>query len=253
VQLTDSVRLLYGFESFHEWLANDVERSREGEGTRFLPEPLRPGQDPVRVPAHRQLGRGHRAPHRRAVHPGCPVTAVFAVNRTTIGAFTSAQLRVSPRLILDGGVRLQAAPELTDESAGYGLAPTLSAAAVYELVPDWHLKVNYAEGFRPPVFNNTNSNGDASRDRRLGDLKVEKSRSGTVEVNAPPLPRQQAIRELDLAPTTRTPRWRTTSRSSPAATPTLAIAASTRWNSSPSSTCAAGTASSSATPTTRCR
>ena len=33
VEVGERTRLLYGFEAFHEWLANDVARSREGQGS----------------------------------------------------------------------------------------------------------------------------------------------------------------------------------------------------------------------------
>jgi outer membrane receptor protein involved in Fe transport len=195
----ERLHVLYGFEAFHEWLANDVERSREGDGTEghFL-SPYDLGKLPFACPRTATWDAASRHPVNADFVAGCPVTAVFAVDRTTIGGFTQAELRVSPRLVLDGGVRLQAAPELDEQSAGYGLAPTLSAAAVYELAPDWHVKLNYAEGFRPPVFNNTNSNGDAIEIDGSEDLKVEKSRSGTVEVNSRLLRNQRMIRELDL-------------------------------------------------------
>jgi outer membrane receptor protein involved in Fe transport len=139
---------------------------------------------------------------RRPTHTefvaGCPVTVVFQVSRTTIGGFTSVQVRPTSRLILDGGVRLQAAPELSDRSRGYGLAPTFSATAVYEFATDWHLKVNYAEGFRPPVFNNTDANGEAVNIGGSPSLRIETSRAAQAEVNARLLKGQGRIRELDL-------------------------------------------------------
>jgi outer membrane receptor protein involved in Fe transport len=198
-EVGERLRVLYGFESFREWLADDVERSREGAGTEghFI-SPYDLGRIPFACPHTATWNPATGKPDNVQFVEGCPVTAVFAVNRTTIGGFGSAQFRVSPRLVLDGGVRLQAAPETDSESAGYGLAPTLSAAAVYEVVPDWHVKLNYAEGFRPPVFNNTNSNGDAIEIDGSEDLKVEKSRSGQVELNARLLRNQPVIRELDL-------------------------------------------------------
>jgi outer membrane receptor protein involved in Fe transport len=115
-----------------------------------------------------------------------------------VGAFTSLQLRPTDKLILDGGVRLQAAPALSDKSADYGLQPTFSAAAVYEFIPDWHVKVNYAEGFRPPGFNARNGNGEAVQLSGTPALEVEQSRSAQVEVNARLLKGQKRIRELDV-------------------------------------------------------
>jgi outer membrane receptor protein involved in Fe transport len=95
-------------------------------------------------------------------------------------------------------VRLQAAPEIFAFDRSYGLAPTFSAAAVYEFVPSWHLKFNYAEGFRPPVFQDTDSNGEAVQIDGDPDHAHERSRSAQAEVNARLLKGENRIRELDL-------------------------------------------------------
>src|SRR5207249_4882017 len=128
----------------------------------------------------------------------CPLTFSFTVSRTTVGAFTSLQLRPTKKLILDGGVRLQAAPKVATLDRSYGLTPTLSAAAVYEFTPGWHLKFNYAEGFRPPVFQDTDSNGEAVQIDGDPNLSVETSKSGQAEINARLLKGVKRIRELDV-------------------------------------------------------
>jgi outer membrane receptor protein involved in Fe transport len=197
--LTEKLRMLYGFEAFHEWLPDDTEQSRQGPGseaTFFGPSHFK--SVPFPCPLTGTWNDTNQTVENVRNVPSCPMTMIFQVSRTTIGGFTDLQLRPNPRLILDGGVRLQAAPALTSTARGYGLQPTLSGAAVYEFVPDWHLKLNYAEGFRPPVYNNTDSNGEAVEIDGDEDLRVEKSQSGQVEVNARLLKGRRRIRELDL-------------------------------------------------------
>jgi outer membrane receptor protein involved in Fe transport len=199
VQLTDSLRMLYGFEAFHEWIPADDTDSRQGTGrqaTFFGPSNLR--RLPFACPLDADWDAAAQAPTNLRFVTGCPVTFLFEVSRTTIGGFSSFQLRPTSKMILDAGLRLQAAPEITSTARGYGLTTTLSGAAVYQFLPDWHLKLNYAEGFRPPVFNNTDSNGEAVSIDGSEFLKVETSRSGQVEVNARMLRGVKGIRELDL-------------------------------------------------------
>jgi outer membrane receptor protein involved in Fe transport len=199
VQVNDWLRVLYGAEAFHEWFADNTDGSREGAGTQSdFYSPYNLAQLPFACPLQGAWDPALQKPVDVSFVDGCPVTVVFEVNRTTLGGFTALQVRPSSRLVLDGGVRLQVAPELAAHSRGYGLTPTFSAAAVYELVRNWHVKVNYAEGFRPPVFNNTDANGESVNIGGSPDLKVETSRSGQGEINARVFQGQRSIRELDL-------------------------------------------------------
>jgi outer membrane receptor protein involved in Fe transport len=199
LELGSQLRLLYGFESFHEWMVDSTKGSREGAGLEatFL-SPYDLGRLPFACPRTASWDPVNRAPTMSHLVAGCPVTLVFAASRTTIGGFASAQLRPSSRLILDFGARLQAAPDVAADSRSYGVTPTLSAAAVYEFVAGWHVKINYAEGFRAPVFNNTDANGEAVDIGGSPDLQVETSRALQGEVNARLLKGVRAIRELDL-------------------------------------------------------
>jgi len=196
---SDRLRVLYGLEAFHEWLPDDTSLSRQGEGheTRFF-GPSNFNLLPFGCPRTGKWNADTGMLMGTDYIDSCPLTFVFKVSRSTVGAFTDLQFRPSKRLILDGGVRLQMAPEPFADSRGYGLTPTLSGAAVYEFIPDWHLKLNYAEGFRPPVYNNTDSNGEAVSIDGDENLRVETSKSGQVEVNARLLKGQRRIRELDL-------------------------------------------------------
>jgi outer membrane receptor protein involved in Fe transport len=199
LDLGSHARLLYGVEAFHEWVDENTERSRGGPGIEatFL-SPYDLAKLPFACPSTGVWDPAARVPVQTQLVAGCPVTVVFQVSRTTLGGFTSLQLRPTSRLILDGGVRLQAAPTLSARSRGYGLTPTFSATAVVELATDWHVKLNYAEGFRPPVFNNTDANGEAVNIGGSPTLRVETSRAAQAEINARLLKGRGAIRELDL-------------------------------------------------------
>ncbi len=198
-EISETFRLLYGVEAFHEWVEDSTDGSRGGAGieSTFL-SPYALSRLPFACPRTGTWNATSQEPDVTGFVPGCPVTVVYEVSRTTLGGFTSAQLRPTPRLILDAGVRLQIAPELDASSRGYGLAPTFSAAAVYELFTNWHMKLNYAEGFRAPVFNNTDSNGEAVNIGGSPDLELERSRSAQGEINARLFKGRRRIRELDL-------------------------------------------------------
>src|SRR5262249_35978419 len=98
---------------------------------------------------------------------------------------------------LDAGVRGQVAPRSLGKR-GYDPVPLGSAAIVYEFIPDWHVKLNVTQGFRPPVFNNTDSNGQAVELAGNPNLKVETSAAFQAEVNARLLKGRRRIRELDV-------------------------------------------------------
>jgi hypothetical protein len=132
----------------------------------------------------------------------CPLTFIFAASRTTVGAFTDGQFKPggpNGKLILDGGIRVQAAPHIIDpHSRTYSPVPLGSLAAVWEFFPDFHLKLNVAQGFRAPVYNNTDSNGQAVSINGSPDLKVETSTAYQGEINARVLKGKKRIRELDV-------------------------------------------------------
>jgi hypothetical protein len=73
-----------------------------------------------------------------------------------------------------------------------------SGTAVYNFIPNWHAKLNFAQGFRPPVFNNTNSNGEAVQIDGRADLKVETSDAAQLEINARIFKGKRRIRELSF-------------------------------------------------------
>jgi outer membrane receptor protein involved in Fe transport len=90
---------------------------------------------------------------------------------------------------------------VSPESLGtqyYPLTRLFSGTAVWNFIPSWHLKLNYAEGFRPPVYNNVSSNGEAVQIDGEPDLKVETSRAVQGEVNARIFKGDRRIRELSF-------------------------------------------------------
>jgi outer membrane receptor protein involved in Fe transport len=201
VELGSKMRLLYGAEGFYEWLPDSTTPggSRQGAGPEVhFYGPYDEGRLPLPCPRTGTWNPATNSVTDGGPIDGCPLTFSFEVGRLTLGSFASLQLRASQKLTLDGGVRLQASPEVFAHSRGYGLTPTVSAAAVYELVPDWHVKLNYAEGFRPPVLNATESNGEAVQLGGTPALQVETTRAAQFEINARLLKGRKRIRELDL-------------------------------------------------------
>lgn len=192
IELPGNLRLLYGLESFREWLPVNTERSRQGAGveTTFL-GPYLLERLPLPCPLEPSGMGGTR------LIDGCPLTFAFATGRTVIGTYVNPQWRPTRRLILDGGVRAQAAPEVLSGQP-YSTQLLLSGALVYSFVPGWYLKLNYAEGARPPVFTNTNSNGEATQIAGDPNLEVETSQAVQSEINARIFKGKRRIRELSF-------------------------------------------------------
>ncbi len=124
----------------------------------------------------------------------CPLVSNYAASRLVGGLFLAAQSRVLPNLILDAGARLQ----LTGGKRGQDPVVLLSGAAVWSFLPNWHVKINYAEGYRPPALQKTDSNGQAMTFAGNADLKVERSRAVQGEINARLLRNHGTVRQLGL-------------------------------------------------------
>ncbi|HTL36663.1 MAG TPA: TonB-dependent receptor [Kofleriaceae bacterium] len=193
VEVAKSLRLLYGAEAFREWKPTDTTTSLQGSGNQAdfispndltrLPIPCPRTFDPmtnVLVPV-----------------PGCPQTFAYDASRTVLGVYADPQLRPNKKVILDAGARVQVAPEQLG-SVGYPVTYTIGGAIVYNFIPNWHLKLNYTQGFRPPVFNNTSANGEAVVIAGSPDLDVEKSDATQVEINARIFKGDRRIRELSF-------------------------------------------------------
>jgi len=127
--------------------------------------------------------------------PGCPLTFSFPASRTVFGAYVNPQYRPTKGLIFDIGGRIQVAPGSLG-SLSYPLNTTIGGAVVWNFIPNWHLKLNYTQGFRPPVFNNTVSNGETLQINGNPNLTVETSDAAQAEINARIFKGDRRIREL---------------------------------------------------------
>ena len=193
VELAKPARVLYGAEAFHEWKPITTSNSLQGAGSQA--EFIAPTDfNRLPIPCPRQWDTATMALVPVA---GCPLTFAYDANRTVVGAYVNPQLRPSKKLILDAGARVQVAPE-AGGSVGYPVNYTLGGAIVYNFIPNWHFKINYTQGFRPPVFNNTSSNGEGVVITGDPNLNVEKSDAAQVEVNARIFKGDRRIRELSF-------------------------------------------------------
>ncbi|MBA3393624.1 MAG: TonB-dependent receptor [Deltaproteobacteria bacterium] len=193
VELGTKLRVLYGGEAFHEWKPDNITTSRQGSGTQSeLPAPYDLTRLPLLCPRIYDAGVGSAVPVA-----GCPLTFAFAADRTVLGAYVNPQYRPNKKLIFDLGGRLQVAPESLGKLS-YPLNTTVAAAFVWNFIPAWHLKLNYTQGFRPPVFNNTTSNGEGVQIGGNPNLTVETSDAAQAEINARIFKGERRIRELSF-------------------------------------------------------
>lgn len=193
LEVAKPLRILYGGEAFTEWLPDRRGDSRQGAGN--LSEFHGP-YDLTRLPL--PCPRTWDAASSSLVPvPGCPLTFAFASSRSVMGAYVNPQLRPNKKLILDAGARVQVAPEPLGDLS-YPMTFTAAGTLVWNFIPNWHLKLNYAQGFRPPVFNNTSSNGEAVQIGGNPNLKVENSDAIQAELNARIFKGERRIRELSF-------------------------------------------------------
>ncbi len=194
VEISRQLRVLYGAEGFAEWKPDDTTRSRQGEGTEAtFSTPYELGNAlPVLCPRQYNPENG-----MLEVLEGCPITFAFPATRTVLGAYVNPQYRPNKKLIFDAGARVQVAPEQLGKLS-YPVTATFAGTVVWNFVPNWHLKLNVAQGFRPPVFNNTTSNGTAVQIGGNPDLEVETSDAAQAEINARIFKGDRRIRELSF-------------------------------------------------------
>ena len=194
VELPRGLRLQYGTEAFSEFARNDVTRSRQGDGieaTFIGPYELN------RLPLPCPLEVDPTMPAQARLIEGCPLTFAFPASRTVLGVYANPQWRPVKKLILDAGARVQIAPEAFGKQS-YPLTSLFSGSMVWNFAPSFHLKLNVAQGYRPPVFNNTNSNGEAVQIDGRPDLAVETSDAAQAEVNGRIFKGERRIRELSF-------------------------------------------------------
>ncbi len=198
VELPADARLLYGVEAFHERAPITTGGSRQGEGTgaAFI-APYQLERLPLPCPRRRAMDENGMPTGEIEFVPTCPLTFAFPSSRTVMGAYLAPQWRPNKKLILDAGARVQLAPDQLGVNS-FAPTPTFAVSAVYNLVPNWHLKLNGSQGFRPPVFNNLNSNGEAVQIDGEIDLETETTNSAQAEINARIFKGDRRIRELNF-------------------------------------------------------
>jgi outer membrane receptor protein involved in Fe transport len=197
VELAQGFRVLYGGEAFREWAPNTVTNALSGAGTQSeLTGPYETTSDP-RGLEHLPIlcPRVYNGSATLAYVENCPLTFTFPSDRVVMGAYVDPQWRPSKELIFDLGGRIQAAPAALG-TLHYDVNTTVAATAVWNFIPNWHLKLNYAQGFRPPAFISTSGNGETVQIAGNPKLKVETSDAVQAEVNARIFKGEHRIREL---------------------------------------------------------
>jgi outer membrane receptor protein involved in Fe transport len=184
VELAKQIRVLYGVEAYHEWKPA-VEIST-------LPGPNDLTRLPLLCPREYDPSTMALAPV-----PSCPITFAYPGDRTVLGAYVDPQWRPTKSLIFDLGGRIQVAPSGLG-SISYDATTTVAGTIVWGFIPGWHIKANYAEGFRPPVFDNLLSNGEGVQVGGSPNLKVEQSKAVQGEINARIFKGDRRIRELSF-------------------------------------------------------
>lgn len=178
-------RLLWGGDLFYEWVPE-----------LYVNFPQSNPQDlPIGCPLEKS---GTAMPVFKA---GCQLPFLFGTNRLVTALYVSDTFRPVSSLTLDAGVRLQGGFGKAQYNGGnLGNSGTVlgSASLVWNFYRDMHVKANYASGFRPPVFNNTDSNGAAVQFGGSHFLSNEKSQAIQAEWNAKLLRNIGPIRALQL-------------------------------------------------------
>jgi outer membrane receptor protein involved in Fe transport len=183
-ELGSQIRVLYGGEAYREWKP-ETEIST-------LPGPYDYTRLPVLCPREYDPSTMSLVPV-----PTCPITFAYPGDRTVLGAYIDPQWRPNKKLIFDLGGRIQVAPGALGTIA-YDATTTVAGTVVWNFIPNWHIKANYAEGFRPPVFDNLLSNGEGVQIGGNPNLKVEQSRAVQGEINARIFKGERRIRELSF-------------------------------------------------------
>jgi len=175
VNLPYHLRLLVGGELFYEAITNS---------TQSFPSVASAANLPAYCPVD-AAGVGL---------PNCPRQFINDESRYVGAAYVNAQWRPFGKLSLDGGVRYQQG----FGQLGYSPKVLGSAAVVWNFVPDFHFKANFATGFRPPVFQATSAGLGGTSYGANPNLLSEDSKSFQGELNARVLRNVRNVRELEL-------------------------------------------------------
>ncbi len=184
--------LVFGAEVFQDRVSDAVRRDTL-RGPARLPGLAQPGADDPQV-AGGIFGPNRCPPagaHGVQVGDATPIgvfddacgfeeTLIFDSARTIGALYISDEWSLSPKVVLQPGFRLQV-------SDSFDPVPLLGAALVWNLFDKTYLKLNYAEGFRPPELQSVgiNPNGISSVSFQSDpNLDVERSRAAEAELNA---------------------------------------------------------------------
>jgi outer membrane receptor protein involved in Fe transport len=126
--------------------------------------------------------------------PECPRLFVADQYRMVGALYADLQYHPLSKLTLDGGVRVQKG----FGGRPYDFTPLYSGAVVWNFFSGYHLKLNYATGFRPPTFINTDPLSGGISYAANPNLKNEQSQSLQGELNARVLRNVRKVRELEL-------------------------------------------------------
>lgn len=179
VNLPFNIKLLAGGEFFYEGMRNS--------NVNFA-DPV----DPINLPLLCPVQDNGMGGFMRI--PLCPRVYGQDTGRFVAAGYVDAQWRPVQKLILDGGIRLQKG----FGDLPYDLVPLGSAAIVYNFLPDYFVKLNYATGFRSPVFQNTSIPPGGVSYGSNPNLNTESSQSFQGELNARLLRNVRKIRELEV-------------------------------------------------------
>ncbi len=175
INLPLNIRLLAGGEFFYEGLRESNETFASPGDAMNLPLICPVDMNGMRIPL-------------------CPRIYGQDTGRYVAAGYVDAQYRPFQKLTLDGGVRIQKG----FGDLPYDIVPLGSAAIVYNFLPDYHIKLNYATGFRSPVFQNTSIPAGGVSYGSNPNLQTESSQSFQGELNARLLRNVRKVRELEV-------------------------------------------------------
>jgi outer membrane receptor protein involved in Fe transport len=181
VNLPFNLKLLAGGEFFYEGLRQSNVKFADPSDVTYLPLLCPVSEDPGMTSGFSRI-------------PSCPRIYGSDTGRYVAAGYVDAQWNPFQKLTIDGGVRIQKGFGDLD----YDLVPLGSAAVVYNFLPDYHVKLNYATGFRSPVFQNTSIPAGGVSFGSNPNLKTEGSQSFQGELNGRLLRNVRKVRELEL-------------------------------------------------------
>jgi outer membrane receptor protein involved in Fe transport len=187
LNLPHGLRLLIGGEAFYDSLTGgDTYLSTQPNTD--LASPSSVANLPIYCPRTAN-GDGSYTPVSQ-----CPRLYLIDSSRTTVAAYGDLQWRPVRQLTLDGGVRLQKGLG----QFSYDLTPLYTASLVWNFINNLHVKLNYATGFRAPVFQDTSAPPGGLEFAANPHLQNETSQAFQGELNARLLHGVKQIRELEL-------------------------------------------------------